>query len=84
MIRAGGTVGDDDVWSPLAVQVLAGSARASQQDRSVDLPTGGLVWLFANVTVWFSRAVTKPSRPSTSTPRMCCPSAYRLVSSVNA
>src|SRR5205085_5091908 len=47
MIRAGGTVGNDDVWSPLAVQVLAGSARASQQDRSVDLPTGGLVWFEA-------------------------------------
>jgi hypothetical protein len=44
LLRAGGTVGDDDVWSPIAVQVLDGAARADREGRSVDVPDGGLVW----------------------------------------
>ena len=44
VLRAGGTVGDDDVWSPIAVQVLGGAVRADREGQSVDVPDGGLVW----------------------------------------
>jgi quercetin dioxygenase-like cupin family protein len=47
LLRAGGTVGDDDVWSPIAVQVLGGAVRADRDGQSVDVPDGGLVWFDA-------------------------------------
>ena len=47
LLRAGGTVGDDDVWSPIAVQVLDGAVRADRDGQSVDVPDGGLVWFDA-------------------------------------
>ena len=47
LLRAGGTVGDDDVWSPIAVQVLEGAVRADRDGQSVDVPDGGLVWFDA-------------------------------------
>jgi quercetin dioxygenase-like cupin family protein len=47
LLRAGGTVGDDDVWSPIAVQVMGGGVRADRDGQSVDVPEGGLVWFEA-------------------------------------
>jgi quercetin dioxygenase-like cupin family protein len=56
LLRAGGTVGDDDVWSPMAVQVLGGAVRAARDGQSVDVPDGGLVW-FDSGTGWQVTAV---------------------------
>jgi quercetin dioxygenase-like cupin family protein len=56
LLRAGGTVGDDDVWSPMAVQVLGGAVRAERDGQSVDVPDGGLVWFDAG-TGWQVTAV---------------------------
>jgi quercetin dioxygenase-like cupin family protein len=56
LLRAGGTVGDDDVWSPMAVQVLGGAVRAERDGQSVDVPDGGLVW-FDSGTGWQVTAV---------------------------
>lgn len=45
LLRAGGSIGDDNVWSPLAVHVLGGRARAEQGDTSVELDSGELAWI---------------------------------------
>jgi len=47
LLRAGETIGDDDVWSPIAVQVLGGAVRADHDGQSVDVPDGGLAWFEA-------------------------------------
>jgi hypothetical protein len=43
-LRAGGSIGDDDVWAPLTVQVLQGRVRSTRGDATVDLGRGGLTW----------------------------------------
>jgi len=44
LLRAGGEIGDDDVWSPLAVQVLGGEVVASQAGQDVHVGAGGLAY----------------------------------------
>jgi hypothetical protein len=44
LIRAGGHVGEDDAWSPLAVQVLEGAVMAGRGDDLAPLGRGGLAW----------------------------------------
>ena len=44
LLRAGGEIGDDDVWSPLAIQVLGGAVRAAQAGRELHVGAGGLAW----------------------------------------
>jgi hypothetical protein len=44
LLRTNGSIGEDDVWSPLAVQVLGGAVRAEQDGRSVDVAPGGLAY----------------------------------------
>lgn len=41
-LRAGGSIGDDDVYAPLAIQVLTGAVRADRAGDATDLPSGGL------------------------------------------
>jgi quercetin dioxygenase-like cupin family protein len=45
LLRAGGEVGDDDAWSPIAVQVLAGAATAGRGADAVELEAGGMAWI---------------------------------------
>lgn len=44
VLRAGASVGDDDVWSPLAVQVLRGRVDAVRGAATLPLAAGGLAW----------------------------------------
>jgi hypothetical protein len=56
LIRAGGELADDDVWSPLTVQVLGGRIAARQADASIEAGSGGLVW-FEEGPGWSVRAL---------------------------
>ena len=47
MIRAGGSIGDDDVYAPLSVQVLGGEVRVAHAGEPIEVGAGGLAWLEA-------------------------------------
>jgi hypothetical protein len=55
LLRAGGSIGDDDVWSPLTVQILGGRVHAEQGDASIAAGPGSLVW-FEEGPGWTVRA----------------------------
>jgi hypothetical protein len=55
LLRAGGSIGDDDVWAPMSVQVVGGRVTALQGDESIAAGPGGLVW-FEEGGGWSVRA----------------------------
>jgi hypothetical protein len=44
VIRAGGHVGEDEAWAPLAVQVLEGAVHAGRGEDRVAVDRAGMVW----------------------------------------
>ena len=55
VIRRDREVGDDDTWSPLAVQVLRGGVTATRGEQTLEVPAGGLAW-FGEGPGWAIRA----------------------------
>jgi hypothetical protein len=55
LLRAGGSIGDDDVYAPLTVQILGGEVVAERDGESVVVGAGGLVW-FEEGPGWNIRA----------------------------
>lgn len=45
VLRARGSIGDDDVWAPLTIQVVRGRVTVTHADASVEVAAGGVVWL---------------------------------------
>lgn len=55
LLRAGGEIGEDDAWAPLAVHVLQGAASATRGQDGTELVAGGLAW-FGEGAGWSVRA----------------------------
>jgi quercetin dioxygenase-like cupin family protein len=55
LLEAGGHVGEDDAWSPLAVHVLQGSVEGEREGVLKQAGPGGVIW-FSEGPGWSVRA----------------------------